>query len=44
MFEVIVPLVELNKFDKQRAKKNRCPGCGGELKRMMSPVDFRIIA
>ena len=37
MFEVIVPLNEANRFDKQRSKKNRCPGCQGKLKRLMSP-------
>ena len=42
VFEVIVPLEELDTFDKQRSKKNRCPSCGGKLKRIMSPVDFRI--
>jgi len=42
VFEVLVPLDELDKFDKQRRKKDRCPACGGRLKRHMPGPMFKI--
>ncbi len=41
-FEVGVPLDDLDKFDNQKNPEHHCPECEGRLKRLMSPVDFRI--